>query len=168
MDVLSTNALHKDPTADQSMPLYTISIAAKLTDTTVHTLRVYETKGLIIPHRTSTGRRLYSDTDITRLRGIRRHIDQQGLNLAGIRSLMAMIPCWVLKPCGPEDWVECGAYESSTDPCWQASDKSSACRDEDCRLCSVYHIPDRTSDAKSLYKELLGATGSGERVKKNA
>lgn len=166
MDVLSQNELHQGPTADHSMPLYTISIAAKLTDTTVYTLRVYENKGLIIPHRTSTGRRLYSDTDITRLRNIRKHIDQQGLNIAGIRSLMAMIPCWLLKPCASEEWVECAAYESSTDPCWQASDKSSACRDEDCRLCSVYHIPDRSADTKSLYKELLGAIGSGQTVEK--
>ncbi len=168
MNVLSRAELLQGPTANHSMPLYTISIAAKLTNTTVYTLRMYEDKGLIIPHRTRTGRRLYSDTDITRLRCIREHIDQQGLNIAGIKSLMAMIPCWLLKPCTPEECMQCGAYESNTDPCWQAANKSPACRDEDCRYCPIYHIPERCADVKSLYKELLGSIGSGEGVKVTA
>jgi len=168
MNVLDQAKLLQEPTADRSMPLYTISIAAKLTNTTVYTLRMYEDKGLIIPHRTRTGRRLYSDTDITRLHGIREHIDQQGLNIAGIKSLMAMIPCWLLKPCTPEEWMQCGAYESTTDPCWQAANKSSACRNEDCRHCPIYHIPERCADAKSLYKKLLSPIGSGEGVKVTA
>jgi len=168
MNVLDRAELLQGPTADRSIPLYTISIAAKLTNTTVYTLRMYDDKGLIIPHRTRTGRRLYSDTDITRLHCIREHIDRQGLNIAGIKSLMAMIPCWLLKPCIPEEWMQCAAYESTTDPCWQAANKSSACRNEDCRYCPVYHIPERCTDVKSLYKDLLGSIGSGEGVKVTA
>ncbi len=155
MNIITKSESQQESSAGKSTPLYPISIASKLTNTTVYTLRVYEDRGLILPYRTSTGRRLYSDTDIARLHCIRKQIDEQGLNMAGIRSLMAIIPCWLLKQCAPEDRMECGAYQSPSDPCWQASDKSPACRNEDCRSCSVYHIPERYDDVKSLYKELL-------------
>lgn len=162
MNIPNQSESHHEASAGKSVPLYPISIASKLTNTTVYTLRVYEDRGLIIPYRTNTGRRLYSDTDIARLHCIRKQIDEQGLNMAGIRSLMAIIPCWLLRPCTPEDRKQCGAYQSPADPCWQASDKSSACRNEDCRSCPVYHIPERYDDVKSLYKELLDPLSSEE------
>jgi len=155
MFILTESESQQETSAGKSIPLYPISIASKLTNTTVYTLRVYEERGLILPHRTRTGRRLYSDTDIARLHCIRKQIDQQGLNMAGIRSLMAIIPCWHLKQCTQEDRTQCGAYQSPSDPCWQASNKSPVCRNEDCRSCSVYHIPERYADVKSLVKELL-------------
>jgi DNA-binding transcriptional MerR regulator len=67
---------------NDSRPLYTISIAAKLTNTAISTLRMYEDRGLILPHKTKTKRRLYSDVDINRILCIRKHLDEEGLNIA--------------------------------------------------------------------------------------
>ena len=67
MNITNQSESHHEASAGKSVPLYPISIASKLTNTTVYTLRVYEDRGLIIPYRTNTGRRLYSDTDIARL-----------------------------------------------------------------------------------------------------
>ena len=62
-----------------------------------------EEKALLIPFYTKSGRRLFSQTDIVRLKCIRNHLDEQGLNIAGIKALMAMVPCWLLKPCSESD-----------------------------------------------------------------
>ena len=42
-------------------PKYTISSAATLLGISVHTLRMYEREGLIIPFKKESGQRLYSD-----------------------------------------------------------------------------------------------------------
>ncbi len=139
----------------EDIPLYTIGVTSRLTGTTVYTLRMYEDKGLIMPHKTSTGRRMYSDTDIKRLKCIRRHLDEEGLNIAGIKALLALVPCWVTKPCTTEDRASCDAYRSNTEPCWMASEKGPKCRDEDCRACNVYQLADECGDVKSIYRTLL-------------
>ncbi|UCD36841.1 MAG: MerR family transcriptional regulator [Fidelibacterota bacterium] len=147
-------------TIDHTTPLYTIGVAAKLTGTTVSTIRMYEEKGLIIPYKTPSGHRQFSDTDIIRIRCIREYLDRQGLNIAGIRAIMALVPCWLLKPCSDEDRRQCDAFTSNTEPCWAVAVKGLVCIDEDCRTCPVYHIPDRCRDVKSLYKELMEAPRS--------
>ncbi len=76
----------------------------------VPTLRMYEKAGLIIPFRNETDRRLYSIADLKRVSFIKRLIKAEGLNLAGIRRLMALLPCWELKPCSPELKEQCPAY----------------------------------------------------------
>jgi len=70
-------------------PRYVISVAARLTGTTPHTLRAYEEAGLIRPARTEGNIRLYSDSDIELLRHIG-SIAQRGVNLAGIRVILDM------------------------------------------------------------------------------
>ncbi|UCH10581.1 MAG: MerR family transcriptional regulator [Fidelibacterota bacterium] len=142
-------------TIDRTTPLYTIGIAAQLTGTTVSTIRMYEEKGLVIPHKAPSGHRQFSDSDIVRLRCIREHLDKRGLNIAGIKTLMSLVPCWVLKPCSEEDQQSCDAYTTSMEPCWMVSRKGPECETADCRTCSVYHIPDRCHDLKALYKGLI-------------
>jgi len=48
-------------------PVFSISIAAQLLGISVHTLRMYEREGLIIPFKTRTNRRLFSENDIERI-----------------------------------------------------------------------------------------------------
>ena len=155
MNNLDYNKLQQDSKTDHSTPLYTIGVAAKLTNTTVYTLRMYENKGLILPYRTSTGRRLYSDTDITRLQCIRDHIDKQGLNIAGIRVLMSLVPCWMIKPCSLEDRQNCEAFTNNIAPCWDVAEKGEICRDQACRLCAVYSLTNECRDIKSFYRGIL-------------
>lgn len=138
-----------------SLPLYTIGIAAKLTDTSVHTLRMYEDKGLILPHKTRTNRRVYSQTDIERIMCIRKHIVEDGLNIAGIKTILAMVPCWEFRPCTQSCRDSCDAYTSVSEPCWSASNKGKECQNIDCRTCDVYLLANKCSDIKALYKDLM-------------
>jgi MerR family transcriptional regulator/heat shock protein HspR len=67
-----------------------ISVAAELVGMHPQTLRIYEAKGLVRPGRTPGGTRLYSEHDLERLREIQRLTSELGLNLAGVRSVIAL------------------------------------------------------------------------------
>jgi DNA-binding transcriptional MerR regulator len=69
--------------------VYIISVAAELAGVHPQTLRIYERKGLVRPHRTSGNTRRYSEADIDRLRRIQR-LTQDGVNLAGAKLIMAL------------------------------------------------------------------------------
>lgn len=71
-------------------PLYMISVAAELAGLHPQTLRMYETKGLLRPARTPGGTRVYSEADIERLRLVQRLTTELGLNLAGVRRVLAL------------------------------------------------------------------------------
>jgi MerR family transcriptional regulator/heat shock protein HspR len=71
-------------------PIYMISVAADLVGMHPQTLRMYETKGLVRPHRTPGGTRLYSAADIERLRIVQRLTSELGLNLAGVELVLRL------------------------------------------------------------------------------
>ena len=75
-------------TADE--PLYTMAVAARLTGMHPQTLRKYERAGLITPARPSGNQRLYSQTDIDRLKRIKHLADERGINVAGLELAFAM------------------------------------------------------------------------------
>jgi MerR family transcriptional regulator/heat shock protein HspR len=54
------------------------------------TLRYYERAGLVEPKRTGGNIRMYSNSDIERIRLIQRWIDDFGVNLAGAEIMMRM------------------------------------------------------------------------------
>ncbi len=69
-------------------PIYTISVASEILETHPRTLMMYEHLNLIVPHRTSTNRRRYSQRDILALQAIQRLTRQHGLNLNGARYVI--------------------------------------------------------------------------------
>ena len=71
-------------------PRYMISVAADLVGMHPQTLRIYESKGLIRPKRTSGNTRLYSEADIERLRLIQQLTNELGLNLAGVEQVLEL------------------------------------------------------------------------------
>ena len=71
-------------------PLYMISVAADLVGMHPQTLRIYENKGLVRPQRTAGGTRLYSESDLDRLRIIQRLTTEVGLNLAGVELVLRL------------------------------------------------------------------------------
>jgi MerR family transcriptional regulator/heat shock protein HspR len=139
----------------KSDPLYTLSVASRLSGVSVYTIQQWINKGLILPFKTPTKRNLFSDIDVQRLRNIRGMIDEHGLNIAGIKALYALIPCWILKPCTDKDQKICQAYESIAYPCWEAAEKGPECKHIDCRTCEVYSEPGESENIKSLLKKLL-------------
>ena len=71
-------------------PRYMISVAAELVGMHPQTLRLYEAKRLVRPGRTPGGTRLYSDSDVERLRLIHRLTTELGLNLAGVEHVLRL------------------------------------------------------------------------------
>jgi MerR family transcriptional regulator/heat shock protein HspR len=71
-------------------PRYMISVAADLVGMHPQTLRIYEQKGLVRPKRTAGNTRLYSESDVERLRLIQRLTTELGLNLAGVEHVLRL------------------------------------------------------------------------------
>ena len=77
-------------TSSDSDPRYVISIAARIIGIETHTLRYYESLGLVQPYRSKGNVRYYSEEDIERVRHVRTLMDDLGINLAGVEVVMRM------------------------------------------------------------------------------
>ncbi len=119
-------------------PLFPISAAAKLLGISVHTLRMYEKEGLIVPFKKASRHRLYSNSDIERLFCIRKAINESKISIAGIKSIYALIPCWDITSCSKKDKEKCEAYVSHSSPCWSFKHTENVCAGIDCRRCEAY------------------------------
>jgi MerR family transcriptional regulator/heat shock protein HspR len=67
-----------------------ISVAAELAEMHPQTLRMYEARGLITPKRSPKNTRLYSQADVERLRRIQQMTSEEGLNLAGVETVLEL------------------------------------------------------------------------------
>ena len=137
-------------------PVISIGTAAQMVGLSPSALRKYEKEGLLIFHRTKTGRRLLSLADLKRIRMIRKMIQGVGLNMEGIRRLLALLPCWDIKPCPDESSKNivggCVARTHTSKPCWTMDDTDCAKAGFDCRECNVYRYGAYATD---LMKDLL-------------
>jgi len=75
---------------DSEQGVFMISVAAELAEMHPQTLRMYEARGLIEPQRSPKNTRLYSRRDVERLRRIQQMTSEQGLNLAGVETVLAL------------------------------------------------------------------------------
>jgi MerR family transcriptional regulator/heat shock protein HspR len=75
---------------DAERGVFMISVAAELADMHPQTLRMYEARGLIEPKRSPKNTRLYSQRDVERLRRIQQMTSEQGLNLAGVETVLEL------------------------------------------------------------------------------
>jgi MerR family transcriptional regulator, heat shock protein HspR len=75
---------------DQRRAVFMISVAAELAEMHPQTLRMYEARGLITPKRSAKNTRLYSLEDVERLRRIQRMTVDEGLNLAGVETVLGL------------------------------------------------------------------------------
>ena len=131
---------------------YTIGITSKKLGVSVHALRLYEAEGFIIPVKTETGRRLYSDLEIEKVKCIKNMIQKEGLNFAGIRRVLALVPCWKITGCDTNNGEDCEAYKKRKYPCWSAKEKTA--RDHDnCRDCDVYRKLVSCEDIRKYIQE---------------
>ncbi len=74
---------------DLDRGVFAISVAAELSGLHPQTLRVYEREGLVEPDRSAGGTRLYSGSDVERLRQIAK-LTSGGLNLAGVKLVLEL------------------------------------------------------------------------------
>ena len=70
--------------------VFMISVAAELAHMHPQTLRIYEARGLITPKRSPKNTRLYSQRDVERLRRIQQMTSEEGLNLAGVETVLEL------------------------------------------------------------------------------
>jgi MerR family transcriptional regulator/heat shock protein HspR len=75
---------------DAKRGVFMISVAAELAEMHPQTLRMYEARGLITPKRSPKNTRLYSQSDVERLRKIQRLTSEEGLNLAGVETVLEL------------------------------------------------------------------------------
>ena len=75
---------------ERERPRYMISVAADLVGMHPQTLRIYESRGLISPKRSSGNTRLYSQEDVDRLRRIQELTSELGMNLAGVERVFEL------------------------------------------------------------------------------
>lgn len=121
-------------------PVISMGAAAKMLNISVSNLRKYESEGLMIYYRTETGHRMLCREDIDRIKIIKHLNKVKGINFEGIRRLLALLPCWELKPCSEEDKRACKVRDNSVTPCWTLKNSTCVAKGEDCRTCVVYRF----------------------------
>ncbi len=72
-------------------PIYTLSVASEILETHPRTLMMYEHLNMIKPKRTVTNRRRYSQRDLMKLQAIQTLTRKHGVNLAGVRYILALL-----------------------------------------------------------------------------
>lgn len=75
---------------DPLAPVFPVSVAAHLADMHPQTLRGYDRLGLVVPQRARGRGRRYSLRDIAKLRHIQHLSQSEGINLEGIRRILAL------------------------------------------------------------------------------
>jgi MerR family transcriptional regulator/heat shock protein HspR len=142
-------------TIESTTPVFTLSTTSVLSGIPAHSIRQYIDKGLIIPFKKKSSRNLFSQVDILRLKFINKLLDEDGLNIAGIRTLLAIIPCWAIRQCSDKEREKCQAFQSNAYPCWEASEKGTRCKNTNCRECEVYRIVEDYPDIKTFLKTFI-------------
>ena len=135
MCVFLKNAEESAPLRKERRPVYPISIAAEILGVHERTLRIYEQQGLLVPAR--RGRwRFYSEEDVSWIRVIRYLLHEKGVNVAGLRRMLSLIPCWEVQGCSPREKESCSKPGLKSNPCWVVAYRT----DKKCYLCQVYQL----------------------------
>ncbi|MEI7553773.1 MerR family transcriptional regulator [Candidatus Chlorohelix sp.] len=71
--------------------VYPLSIAADILKLHPRTLRIYEEQELVVPFRTKTQRRRYSQNDIFKLQFVQFLTQKRGVNLSGVKIILIML-----------------------------------------------------------------------------
>ncbi len=72
-------------------PIFTLSVAAEILALHPRTLRIYEEHALVVPHRTQTQRRRYSQNDIKKFQFIQFLTQRRRVNLEGVKIILSML-----------------------------------------------------------------------------
>ncbi len=140
-------------TFNSNEPLLGIGLAARKLGVSPELLRLYEREGLVVTHKTKSGHRLYSEKDLEWINCFREQITENKMNIAGIRILLALMPCWDLKSkISKTDCKNCEAYKNSQVVCWTLTEQgSNVCRETQCRDCKVYKYASQADKFNNMY-----------------
>jgi MerR family transcriptional regulator, heat shock protein HspR len=138
-------------------PTYSIGTVARILDVSVEVIRLYERRGLMLASRSDGKQRLYSESDVERLRCIRAAINDHKISIEGIRRIHSMIPCWDHVNCSVEERDACPAYHLSQAGCWTYKHRENSCAQRDCRSCQVYQLSSDCEKVKGLIQRRVVA-----------
>lgn len=138
-------------------PGYPIGFVAEKLGISAETIRLYERRGLILVTKSEGRQRLFSETDIERIKCIRQAINEEKISIAGIRRMFALIPCWDIVGCSKTHRQHCKAFVEHSQPCWSFSHDKNPCAALDCRDCEVYQM---SSDCGKIKKSIGSLTRS--------
>ena len=71
-------------------PVYVVSVAARLAGLPGWVLRVLDHEGIVVPVRTDSNRRLYSDHDIAVLARVQYLMKERKVNIEGVKVILEM------------------------------------------------------------------------------
>ncbi|MEO5332756.1 MAG: MerR family transcriptional regulator [Magnetococcus sp. YQC-5] len=147
-----------------STGLVKIGVVAKRLGISIRTIHMYERERLFISSKNRAGTRLFTERDIEWLIEIRQMI-KASISIAGIRALLALIPCWDISKCPYTSRKACPSLRDNHYPCW--SNKESKCfqSTDVCRDCKVYEMRFNIRDFKR-HNEIRMKTD--EEIKKDA
>lgn len=135
--------------ADRRLQKIKIGTVAKHFDISVDLLRLYEREGLLLPIKSNKGTRYFTARDFEWISTLLRLVRESGLNFAGIRYLLALLPCWNLNSCDDTKLENCPSKLNAAAPCWS---KESCCDPEhDCYNCGVYRMAPNAANLKMLF-----------------
>jgi MerR family transcriptional regulator/heat shock protein HspR len=137
------------PNSAEKAKLIKIGDVARHFRISVDLLRLYEREGLLIPVRSPGNTRYYTEKDYVWIGTILRLVRQARLNFAGIRHLLALLPCWKMKDCAQTKQT-CAYVRDATAPCWMnrhCCDKAST---RVCYDCEVYRSAPNCENLKAL------------------
>jgi len=124
-----------------------IGEVARHFDVSVDLLRLYEREGLLIPLKSAKGTRYFTELDYPWIATVLRLIREARLNFAGIRHLLALLPCWDIRRCSEESKRECCIAGGASEPCWM---NHNCCKPGDCYACDVYRAACQCENLKAF------------------
>ncbi len=127
-----------------------IGAVAKHFDVSVDLLRLYEREGLLLPIKSNKGTRYFTTQDYEWISTLLHLVRESGLNFAGIRYLLALLPCWTVNRCSDAGIAACTAKQSADTPCWAANERPCQ-QDRDCYGCTVYRLAPNCANLKTLF-----------------
>ncbi len=116
----------------------------------VDLLRLYEHEGLLIPIKSPRGTRYFTERDFRWIGTILRLVREAGLNFAGLRRLLALLPCWEIRGCGYKRKQGCPVVLDASMPCWANRTCTCAGTTQDCYSCPVYRSAPSCENLKAL------------------
>ncbi len=131
-----------------------IGTVARQFHVSVDLLRLYEREGLLIPIKSRRGTRYFTQHDFQWIGTILRLVREARLNFAGIRHLLALLPCWKIRNCGFESRANCPVTSDPTRPCWANRATCPVVCGHDCYFCEVYRSAPSCENLKALLTPL--------------
>jgi MerR family transcriptional regulator/heat shock protein HspR len=102
----------------------------------------------LIPIKSPKGTRYFTEADYVWIGTVLRLVREARLNFAGIRHLLALLPCYEIRNCGFEQKEKCPITKDATTPCW--NNRACCSNNAECYTCPVYRSAPACQNLKAL------------------